>query len=145
MTGGLTQFKLKTIIIYSSILGLGWIFLAQRFNGVIFYLFAYSLSLGYLGYLREFYRPTSFEGLRVPLLGIGGGMLIMVIIINLAGIPPFAGFYAKILISLGALGAKGRARLLYMFFCSRGFIYIYFRFFIYKLRLSGPVTTLPRN
>ncbi|HFL8819559.1 MAG TPA: NADH-quinone oxidoreductase subunit N [Candidatus Azoamicus sp. OHIO2] len=103
----LTQIDLKRLLGYSAIAHVGFIFLGLAvsdlydFGSVVFYVFIYVLSsLGTFGIIillsskeKEANMISDLNGLGLyhPLLGI----IMMLFLLSLAGIPPTAGFFAK--------------------------------------------------
>jgi len=113
----IAQTSVKRMLAYSSIAHAGYLLAgvvaanAPGSNGVLFYLMAYTLmNIGAFGILvamengrGENLRLEDFAGLsaRKPL--IAG--LMAVFMFSLAGIPPFAGFFGKYYVFLGAIQA----------------------------------------
>jgi len=113
----IAQTSVKRMLAYSSIAHAGYLLAgvvaanAPGSNGVLFYLMAYTLmNIGAFGVLvtmetgrGENLRLEDFAGLsaRKPL--VAG--LMTVFMFSLAGIPPFAGFFGKYYVFLGAIQA----------------------------------------
>lgn len=113
----IAQTSVKRMLAYSSIAHAGYLLAgvvaanAPGSNGVLFYLMAYTLmNIGAFGILvtmetgrGENLRLDDFAGLsaRKPL--VAG--LMAVFMFSLAGIPPFAGFFGKYYVFLGAIQA----------------------------------------
>ena len=108
--GAITQSNLKRMLAYSAIAQMGFVVLAfmlgltQGFAIALYYLLIYVLAvLAFLGALSllgddsvEADQLESLEGLGHTHPWFGGVMII--ILLSLIGIPPFAGFYAKLLV-----------------------------------------------
>lgn len=109
------QDNVKRMLAYSSVGHVGYIllaFLAQPFNsgsGILYYLMAYSVaSIASFVVLLQVEKLNSgtdivqFNGLykRNPLLAIA----LTIALLSLAGIPPLAGFFAKYLVFIQAIG-----------------------------------------
>ncbi len=110
----LGQTNLKRLLAYSSIAHAGYALIGIVANsklgttGTIFYLMAYILTnLTAFGVIMAFERVTgssdirAFDGLsrRSPYLGL----VMLVAFLSLAGMPPFGGFIAKVLVFAGAI------------------------------------------
>jgi NADH-quinone oxidoreductase subunit N len=113
------QKNLKRMIAYSSIAQAGYILIGvvssspQGVSGAVYYLLAYLVTnllvFAIIGRVEQKTGSTGFEvfaGLnrRSPALAL----LMLVGVLSLAGIPPFAGFFAKILV-FGAAMQSGLA------------------------------------
>lgn len=106
----LSQTDIKRLLGYSAISHVGFIFLGflvardESFRIVIFYVITYVLSsLGAFGIImavsskfKEANLISDFKGLGIsnPILGI----IMLIFLFSLAGVPPTAGFYAKFFI-----------------------------------------------
>lgn len=112
----LGQTNIKRLLAYSSIAHAGYALIGVVANnqlgvtGVVFYLMAYILTnLAAFGIVMAFGRITgsdeirSYDGMsrRSPYLGLA----MLVAFLSLAGMPPFGGFMAKILVFAGAVQA----------------------------------------
>jgi NADH-quinone oxidoreductase subunit N len=113
----IAQTSIKRMLAYSSIAHAGYILVgvvaanAPGGNGVLFYILAYTLmnigAFGVLGMLeKDGGENLSFEdcaglGKRTPLLAF----MMAVFMFSLAGIPPFAGFFGKYYVFVGAIQA----------------------------------------
>ena len=112
----LAQTNIKRLLAYSSIAHAGYALIGLIANnqlgvtGVVFYLMAYILTnLAAFGIIMAFGRITgsdeirSYDGMsrRSPYLGLA----MLVAFLSLAGMPPFGGFMAKVLVFSGAVQA----------------------------------------
>lgn len=112
----LAQTNIKRLLAYSSIAHAGYALIGLVANnelgvtGVIYYLLAYILTnLAAFGIIMAVGRVTgsdeirSYDGMsrRSPYLGLA----MMVAFLSLAGMPPFGGFMAKVLVFAGAIQA----------------------------------------
>jgi NADH-quinone oxidoreductase subunit N len=113
----IAQTSIKRMLAYSSIAHAGYILVgvvaanAPGGNGVLFYILAYTLmnigAFGVLGMLeKDGGENLSFEdcaglGKRTPLLAF----MMAVFMFSLTGIPPFAGFFGKYYVFVGAIQA----------------------------------------
>ena len=110
----LAQTNIKRLLAYSSIAHAGYALIGLVANnqlgvtGVIYYLLAYILTnLAAFGIIMAFGRVTgsdeirSYDGMsrRSPYLGLA----MLVAFLSLAGMPPFGGFMAKVLVFAGAI------------------------------------------
>lgn len=106
--GAITQSNLKRMLAYSAIAQMGFVILAfmlgvtQGFAIALYYLLIYVIAvLAFLGVL-SFLGDDSVEADRLKSLeGLGHtnpwlGCVMIIILLSLIGIPPFAGFYAKL-------------------------------------------------
>jgi NADH-quinone oxidoreductase subunit N len=118
----LTQSNVKRMLAYSSIAHTGYILMGlaayaagriEGLEGILFYSVAYTfMNLGAFAVIAALQRRPgvtshldTFAGLgrREPLLGA----LMTLFLLSLTGIPPFAGFFAKAYVILGAVQAGG--------------------------------------
>jgi NADH-quinone oxidoreductase subunit N len=112
----LAQTNIKRLLAYSSIAHAGYALIGLVANnqlgitGVVYYLLAYVLTnLAAFGIIMAFGRVTgsddirSYDGMsrRSPYLGLA----MLVAFLSLAGMPPFGGFMAKVLVFAGAIQA----------------------------------------
>jgi NADH-quinone oxidoreductase subunit N len=112
----LAQTNIKRLLAYSSIAHAGYALIGLVANnqigitGVVYYLLAYVLTnLAAFGIVMAFGRITgsddirSYDGMsrRSPYLGLA----MMVAFLSLAGMPPFGGFVAKVLVFAGGIQA----------------------------------------
>ncbi len=115
--GAITQSNLKRMLAYSAIAQMGFIVLAfmlgltQGFAIALYYLLIYVIAvLGFLGAL-SFLGDDSAEADQLKSLeGLGQahpwfGCVMIIILLSLIGIPPFAGFYAKLLLIKALMSA----------------------------------------
>jgi NADH-quinone oxidoreductase subunit N len=113
----LVQSNLKRLLAYSAIAHIGYFLLgiltgtAEGFASSFFYILAYAImSLGGFGCL--IYLGKGMEDVKNidQLKGLGrtnpwGGLLISVLFLSMAGLPPFVGFWAKLEVFLAVLNA----------------------------------------
>jgi NADH-quinone oxidoreductase subunit N len=112
----LAQTNIKRLLAYSSIAHAGYALIGLIANnqlgvtGTVYYLLAYILTnLAAFGIIMAFGRVTgsdeirSYDGMsrRSPYLGLA----MLVAFLSLAGMPPFGGFMAKVLVFAGAIQA----------------------------------------
>jgi NADH-quinone oxidoreductase subunit N len=112
----LAQTNIKRLLAYSSIAHAGYALIGLVANnqlgvtGVVYYLLAYILTnLAAFGIIMAFGRVTgsdeirAYDGMsrRSPYLGLA----MLVAFLSLAGMPPFGGFMAKVLVFAGAIQA----------------------------------------
>lgn len=113
----LSQSSIKRMLAYSSVAHAGYILVgivaanAPGSNGVLFYLMAYTfMNIGAFGVLamleKEGGENLQFEdfaglGKRSPLIAF----VMALFMFSLAGIPPFAGFFGKYYVFVGAIQA----------------------------------------
>jgi NADH-quinone oxidoreductase subunit N len=111
----ISQTSIKRMLAYSSIAHAGYILVgviaanAAGGNGVLFYIMAYTMmNIGAFGILAMLEKDggenLTFEecaglGKRTPLLAF----MMAVFMFSLAGIPPFAGFFGKYYVFVGAI------------------------------------------
>lgn len=106
---------------------------AQRFFLAGVFLIRYSLSLGYISYMGELQSIEYFIDFSLFINKNFLNAIIFVRILNLAGVPPFFGFYVKVLIILQMLD-NAQGLLIVLLILSAGvFVYIYLRTSLYKL------------
>ena len=112
----IAQTNVKRLLAYSSVAHAGYILIgiiastSMGTASVLFYLVAYSLTnLGAFGVVAALTRAAGgddledFDGMaqRAP----GMSLLLLVFVLSLAGIPPLAGFFAKLYVFAAAVGA----------------------------------------
>lgn len=115
------QSNVKRMLAYSGIAHTGYLMLAllispasspvigSHLHAINFYLLSYGLmtlgAFGVLGLMREDGRPlnmmSDFQGLAKSHPGIA--LCMAIFMLSLAGMPPFAGFFAKFMIFRGAI------------------------------------------
>lgn len=115
----IAQKNLKRMIAYSSIAQAGYILVGVAsgtdfgFSGAIYYLVAYLVTnlavfaiINWIEYMTGSSEISAFAGLnrREPTLAL----LLMIALLSLGGIPPLAGFFAKVLV-FGAAMQNGMA------------------------------------
>ncbi len=124
MTGGnlgaLTQNNLKRLLAYSSIAHVGYMLLgliagdqhvpsATGIKGILFYLLVYTfMNLGAFAVITSLRRREIIGDEMDDINGLffkapAEAMLMLVFLLSLAGIPPFAGFYGKYFIFLSLI------------------------------------------
>ncbi|MBC7643635.1 MAG: NADH-quinone oxidoreductase subunit N [Thermoleophilia bacterium] len=122
--GALMQNELKRMLAYSSVAHAGYLLIGLvgwRFVGVAALLYALvvyaimTLGAFALVYMREraLGRPATFDDLRgtgwgngaLPMLSALPGIAMTIVMLSLAGIPPTAGFFGKLLLFGGAVQA----------------------------------------
>jgi len=104
--GGINQTQLRALFGYSSIVHLGWMLASMPLSdvGVLVYWAVYSTIL--LPPISLLSRASAYSvktfDVMVGHSGVVGGLLFSIFLLNLAGMPPFRGFYLKVSI-LGML------------------------------------------
>ena len=133
--GGLRQVKLKIIFVYSSALSLVWICRGGRFYEGLLYLRAYRLRLFILSFYME--NEMSSQWINISKLNWrqGDSVVLILIFLSFSGMPPFIGFYPKILI-LSILVNVSRIYIFILLLGSSVFVYIYIRLFLTNLSLN---------
>jgi len=116
--GAITQSNLKRMLAYSAIAQMGFVILAfmlgltQGFAIALYYLLIYVIAvLAFLGGLSFLGNASTEADQLKSLEGLGYkhrwfGCVMIIILLSLIGIPPFAGFYAKLLV-IKALISEG--------------------------------------
>lgn len=106
--GGLNQRQIRILLAYSSIGHLGWMFVGmlESLNLVFQYFVVYTLiNLSIIGFLHFIPRRlVSFN--RYRLLPGSFRIYMCVIFLSLGGLPPFIGFYPKLIILSGFVGGN---------------------------------------
>lgn len=98
--GALGQTQLRPLFAYSSISHMGWIILIMFFSKVGF--FYYFLLYGFIVVptinLFKVMKVYSFKDMRIvpELRFLGSILLVIMIVIAVAGMPPFTGFFMKV-------------------------------------------------
>lgn len=133
--GALFQGALKSLLVYSSVFGVGWILRPNSRVLGFSYLFIYAVGLIVVVWcLRRAFRGAERTSGR-NLTGINL-FLLFVALISLSGIPPLLGFYAKLPIILElTIGRRGVLAIL--LFGSGVFLYVYIRVCIRGLSLRA--------
>lgn len=134
--GGLAASEIKTLLVYSSILGLVWIISSQRFFLCLFFLRVYMV--------RFYLLRSMFWGLERQANSERGAWdlrsltrrAIFISLVRIAGMPPFLGFFPKIWIIYRRWVWGGRGVLAILLLGRRVFIFIYLRFCLLHLRWS---------
>lgn len=128
--GGLYQKKIMRMVAFSSIANFGFVLLALSLASIdgiivtIYYVFVYSLGIillflvlsvirhndnfRYITYINQLYSLVNFN----PIIGL----LAIMPLLSLAGVPPFPGFFAKVLL-LRALFIEGHFALFFFVLC----------------------------
>lgn len=125
--GGLILNSLKKIFIYSSILGLGWIFRRVSLRWGLFFLLVYSVRLWAVVSLI---KNCGVEGVSLRLgkyIRATFLFVLAVAFLNMAGVPPMGGFYAKLRIVVGRLNEGMIGGLLLLLISSGFYLFIYLR------------------
>jgi len=113
----LAQTNLKRLLAYSAIAHIGYFLLgiltgtAEGFSASFFYIITYAImSLGGFGCL--IYLGKGVEDVKEidQLKGLGrtnpwGGLLVSILFLSMAGLPPFVGFWAKLEVFLAVLNS----------------------------------------
>jgi len=106
----ISQIDIKRLLGYSAIAHVGFIFCGfaavdlSEFPGIIFYIFIYVLSsLGAFGIIMAVSSKVKEANLILNFKGLGlvnpaFGIIMLLFLFSLAGVPPTAGFYAKFFI-----------------------------------------------
>lgn len=99
--GGINQTQLRTILAYSSISQTGWIIasaqLTHKLSSIVF--INYILTISAIILILSFFQWTSANESNILILQPKIITIFLItLLINLAGIPPFPGFFFKILI-----------------------------------------------
>ena len=131
--GALNQMELKTILVYSSVLRLSWMFISQSFEGAYIFLLVYSIRIFFISWIasERFLGNKDFS-----YRNFSTSVAIFFWLVNMAGLPPLMGFYAKINLIVDALKASAMLELLALIMASRGFVYIYLRLCFSKISSS---------
>jgi NADH-quinone oxidoreductase subunit N len=92
---GIFQTAIKNIIGYSSIHHIGWLLIAQLINKtmVLFYLFFYGLLLFPLIKLCSYFNVKNLQDTLK--FSSSFKIILIILILSLAGLPPFLGFLPK--------------------------------------------------
>ena len=131
--GGIITSEVKPILVYSSILGLSWIMARQSFFLCLLFLMAYIVRLYYLR--RVFWALERQANSEVGIWDADALMRVGIFIrfVRMAGIPPFLGFFPKIIIIYSRWTWGGVSVLLALLLGRRGFIFIYLRICLVNL------------
>lgn len=133
--GAFKETNLKKLMVYSSLFGLAWFFASQRLTLSFGYLGVYSFRFWAISKIWESRSLSRFNACQTMALSLRGVRLIVIRLLNFAGLPPFSLFYFKVRI-LSSLVGKGRAHLIGLLISAAGFVYIYFRLRANHLRLA---------
>lgn len=136
IVGGINQLILKKIIVYSSVLSLGWICARRRVYEGLLYLGGYSLSLILISYQLE--HKTTRDLINQIKLSWSqeDGLILIFLLLRFSGMPPFIGFYPKILIINIFLINSQFLVLSLLLIGSRVYVIIYLRIFLVNFSLN---------
>lgn len=140
----IVQDSVKRMLAYSSIAHVGYILIglaagtADAYNGVLYYLLAYTImnvgAFGVVAYYErqkglDFTNVTNYAGLgyKQPMLGV----LLSIFLFSLAGIPPFAGFIGKYLVFAAAVNEGMIGLVVLGVLASAASVYYYLRVMVY--------------
>lgn len=98
--GGLNQSQLRFILAYSSIGHIGWIIVSSIFSYNLFliYFIVYRLINLSIIFILNFYSMQTLNIITINGIRIFFFLVLGFIFISLAGLPPFLGFYPKIMV-----------------------------------------------
>jgi len=157
----LAQDNVKRMLAYSSIAHAGYLMVglaagtAAGYNGVFYYLFAYTvMNIGAFGVIAFYERSKEMDfteidsyaglGYKVPAMGV----MLSIFLFSLAGIPPFVGFIGKYyvfaaavqadLIMLAIVGVLASAASVYYYL--RVMVFMYFKEAHREYSLKSPGT-----
>lgn len=101
--GGINRSDWRALIAYSRITHITWIIVAIRVRGFLaaFYATIYFLSVTTIFYIAEKNNLTSFTASVKPLVPMRHIIILVIILLSIAGIPPFVGFVPKIIVLRG--------------------------------------------
>jgi NADH-quinone oxidoreductase subunit N len=134
----LAQGNLKRMLAYSSVAHAGYLLVgiiaasvsvdpSAASGAVLFYLVVYAFTtMGAFAVAAWLFRDGGSEriddldglGAKAPLLGV----CIVILMLSLIGLPPFAGFFAKLFLFMEALHAAPRYRLTFLWLVGLGFL-----------------------
>lgn len=125
--GGCAASTLKSVIVYSSILGLSWIISRQDYSLALFFLRVYMLSFYFLREL--FWQISSQRNSEVGRWELKRVRRVCVFIafLRIRGIPPFLGFFPKILIIVTSWTWRGLFAMVALLVGRGTYIFIYMR------------------
>nr|AHB52780.1 NADH dehydrogenase subunit 2 [Schizopera knabeni] len=132
---GLWQLNTKSLLVYSSVLGISWMILSEDFQTSLAYLVVYGVSLMGVCFFLE-----SGSSEHISLYSCSGvtksdAISMMFFVLNMSGLPPFALFFVKAAIVLNV--ASSHSILVGgVLLASGAFFVAYFRLFMFGL-LSG--------
>lgn len=135
--GSFNTQMLKVLIAYSSIFSLAWLLARENFLTITFYLIIYSLNLlGLISFL-EFSNnllTRDFQGQET----LSKKVMVLLILLSIAGLPPIIGFLAKIYIVWELILLNNLLLLFVLIVFSLFILFLYLRIGLFSVFLSNP-------
>nr|YP_010401064.1 NADH dehydrogenase subunit 2 [Barbatia decussata]UQT66009.1 NADH dehydrogenase subunit 2 [Barbatia decussata] len=106
---GISQNTVRGVLAYSSMGNCCWLVMACSFSSTLFWVFfvVYSLSMGVILFLCAKDSVSAVSGSSMMSRWVG--ILLSIVVLSLAGIPPFIGFGPKVMVALSAISESNWA------------------------------------
>lgn len=129
--GGLSQNSLRKILVFSSVVHLGWILVAIVLSNLLWmaYFFLYSLILSSIIILLNITQSHTLNNLAYQ-TRYYNTILAILTLMSLGGLPPFTGFLPKILVTLRLLEKSNPLLLIVLLASTFLSLFFYARIFI---------------
>ena len=120
-------------MVYSSVLGLAWIFTSKTLGRAIIFLISYSLRFFYISKIAKITNLVNLNNKAYENERLIRILVIFIWILNIAGIPPLVGFYAKLNLLIQLREFKVYLVIFFLLLASGIFVYTYLQIRFYEL------------
>jgi len=136
VVGAAREVDYKKILVYSSVLRLGWILTAERaFCGLVF-LGVYRLGLRVLTSIFNSVRSGGLVRVQNVSLSNSSNLIIFIALLSLIGVPPLLGFYPKLILLIILTEHQAVVQAVALLIGSSFFIFVYLRLCLSSIELT---------